>query len=223
MHTNAHSPNPRLDQVIKARTVLAGVGANQDGLEQANMGVAIGDYLRERRMSLLISHFDNEYAALYHNEGGMNFADASIGSEIAGGTQGCVGWGSAFVDFDNELLFRNRRDATFENISRRVGPALQIPLVSRGLAVGDLFNDGKMEAVVENLVGRPMILRPVGGPQNHWISFQLEGVKCNRLALNARIQATAGDLVQLGEVLSGGSYLSQHPLRAGQSRACRSG
>ncbi len=98
-------------------------------------------------------------------------------------------------------------------MSRRVGPAIQTPQASRGVAVGDLFNDGKMEAVVENLVGQPMILRPVGGPQNHWIGFQLEGVKCNRLALNARVRATAGGLVQLGEVLSGGSYLSQHDLR----------
>jgi enediyne biosynthesis protein E4 len=76
-----------------------------------------------------------------------------------------------------------------------------------------LFNDGKMEVVVENLVGRPMILRPVGGEQNHWISFQLEGTKSNRLALNARVRATAGDLVQVGEVFSGGSYLSQNDLR----------
>jgi hypothetical protein len=70
-----------------------------------------------------------------------------------------------------------------------------------------------MEAVVENLVGKLMILRPEGGPRNHWVSFELEGVKSNRLALNARIRATAGDLVQLGEVVSGGSYLSQHDLR----------
>lgn len=81
------------------------------------------------------------------------------------------------------------------------------------MAVGDLFNDGKTEAVVENLAGKPMVLRPEGGPQNHWISLQLEGVKSNRLALNARIRATAGDLVQSGEVLSGGSYLSQNDLR----------
>lgn len=67
--------------------------------------------------------------------------------------------------------------------------------------------------VVENLVGKPMILRPEGGPANHWITFQLEGVKCNRLALNARVRATAGNLIQTGEVLSGGSYLSQHDLR----------
>ena len=71
--------------------------------------------------------------------------------------------------------------------------------------MGDLFNDGKMEAVVENLLGQPMILRPEGGPPNHWISFQLQGVKCNRLALNARVRATAGDLVQLGEVRAEGA------------------
>jgi len=79
--------------------------------------------------------------------------------------------------------------------------------------MGDLFNDGRVEAVVENLVGEPMILRPEGGPPNHWISFQLEGVKSNRLALNARVRVTTGDLVQMGEVVSGGSYLSQHDLR----------
>jgi hypothetical protein len=172
----------------------------------------------------------------------MNFSDMSIASSIARGTQGYVGWGDAFVDFDNDgwedfflvnghvypqvdrahtatrylepkLLFVNQKDGTFRNASRLAGESIQIGQVSRGLAVGDLFNDGKMEAVIENLVGKPMILRPEGGPQNHWVSFQLEGIKGNRLALNARVRATAGDLVQLGEVLSGGSYLSQHDLR----------
>ena len=222
--------------------LTSGVAANEDGLEQANMGIAVGDYLHTGRMSLLLSHFDIEYAALYRNDGGMNFADVSITSGIARGTQGYVGWGAAFVDFDNDgwqdfflvnghvypqvdtvprstrylepkLLFLNQRDGTFRNVSRQVGSALEIPQVSRGAAMGDLFNDGRIEAVVENLVGEPMILRPEGGPQNHWISFQLEGVKCNRLALNARVRATAGGLVQVGEVLSGGSYLSQHDLR----------
>ena len=222
--------------------LLAGVAANEDGVEQANMGVALGDYLHTGRMSLLISHFDVEYAALYRNDGGMNFTDVSIASGIARGTQGYVGWGDGFVDFANQgwddyflatghvypqidalhlptkfrepkLLFLNNRDGTFTNVSRRVGAALQIPQVSRGVAFGDLFNDGKIEAVVENLVGQPMILRPVGGPRNHWIGFQLEGVKSNRLALNARLRATAGNLVQLGEIRSGGSYLSQNDLR----------
>jgi hypothetical protein len=104
-------------------------------------------------------------------------------------------------------------NGTFHNISQQVGPAIQIPQVSRGLAVGDLFNDGHMELVVENLEGAPMILRPEGGPQNHWVSLSLEGVKSNRLALNARVRVTAGDLVQTDEVRSGGSYLSQNDLR----------
>ena len=222
--------------------LTSGVAANEDGVEQANMGVALGDYTHTGRMSLLLSHFDVEYAALYRNEGDMNFTDVSIASGIARGTQGFVGWGCAFVDFDNDgwqdfflvnghvypqvdslhiatrylepkFLFLNQRDGTFRNISRQVGPAIQIAQVSRGVVVGDLFNDGKMEAVVENLVGNPMILRPEGGPQNHWISFQLEGVTSNRMAFNARVRATAGDLVQLGEVVSGGSYLSQNDTR----------
>lgn len=220
----------------------SGIAANEDGLEQANMGVAIGDYTHTERMSLALSHFDVEYTALYRNDGEMNFTEMSMPSGIARGTQGYVGWGDAFVDFSNDgwedffvanghvypqidgahasarflepkLLFMNQRDGTFRNISRQVGPAIQVAQVSRGLAVGDLFNDGKVEAVVENLVGKPMILRPVGGPENHWISLQLEGVKSNRLALNARVRVTAGDLVQLGEVFSGGSYLSQNDLR----------
>jgi hypothetical protein len=81
------------------------------------------------------------------------------------------------------------------------------------VAFGDLFNDGEIEIVIENLEGQPMILRPEGGPENHWISFELEGTKSNRLALNARVRITAGDSVQTGEVLSGGSYLSQNDLR----------
>jgi len=224
------------------QALAAGVAVNEDGLEQANMGVAFGDYLHNGRMSLLISHFDIEYAALYRNEGDMSFNDVSVQAGIARGTQGFVGWGDAFVDFANrgwldfflvnghvypqvdqaktstrflepKLLFLNKGDGTFQNVSRRVGPALRIPQVSRGMAVGDLFNDGRMEAVVENLTGEPMILRPEGGPANHWISLQLEGTHANRMALNARARVTAGDLVQTGELISGGSYLSQSDLR----------
>jgi len=220
----------------------SGVALSESGSRQANMGIAVGDYEHTGRMSVLISHFDNEYAAFYRNDGGMNFTDVSVPSGIAKATRGHVGWGDAFVDFSNsgwqdlfivnghvypqvdqspsglrylepKLLLLNQRNGTFKDISKLAGAAIQIPQVSRGMAIGDLFNDGKLDAVVENLKGQPMILRPVGGPQNHWISFQLEGVKSNRLALNARIRATAGDLVQLGEVMSGGSYLSQNDLR----------
>lgn len=220
----------------------SGVGLSESGARQANMGIATGDYLHTGRMSILISHFDNEYAAFYRNDGDMNFTDVAGLSGIGRGTRGTVGWGDAFVDFANDgwddilivnghvypqvdqirsdlhylepkLLFRNLRNGRFTDISKEAGDALQIPQVSRGMAIGDLFNDGKLEAVVENLKGQPMILRPEGGEHNHWISFSLEGVNSNRLALNARVRTTAGDLVQLGEILSGGSYLSQHDLR----------
>ncbi len=220
----------------------SGVGLSDSGARQANMGIALGDYLHTGRMSVLITHFDNEYAAFYRNDGGMNFTDVAVPSGIGRGTRGYVGWGDAFADFDNDgwqdilivnghvypqvdqirsdlhylepkLLFINERNGRFRDASKLAGAAIQAPQVSRGLAIGDLFNDGKLEAVVENLKGEPMILRPEGGPGNHWISFQLEGVRSNRLALNARVRATAGDLVQLGEVISGGSYLSQSDLR----------
>lgn len=220
----------------------SGVALSDSGSRQANMGIAVGDYMHTGRMSLFISHFDSEYAVFYRNDGDMNFTDVSVPSGIARSTRGKVGWGDAFVDFSNDgwqdiflvdghvypqvdslhsdlkylepkLLLMNQRNGTFKDISKLAGSAIQIPQVSRGMAVGDLFNDGKIEAVVENLKGQPMILRPVGGPKNHWISFQLEGVKSNRLALNARVRATAGDLVQLGEVISGASYLSQNDLR----------
>ncbi|MFZ0745610.1 MAG: CRTAC1 family protein [Terracidiphilus sp.] len=220
----------------------AGVAVNQDGLEQANMGVAIGDYEHKGRLSILIAHFSDQYATLFRNDGDLNFTDASYTAGIAPFTRPYVGWGNAFVDLDNDgwvdyfmvdghvypqvnvpgtgtkyrepkLVFQNMHDGTFRNVSDLVGPAVQIPQVSRGLAVGDLFNDGHMELVVENLEGGPMILRTEGGPQNHWVSLSLVGTKSNRLALNARIRITAGDLVQTDEVRSGGSYLSQHDLR----------
>jgi enediyne biosynthesis protein E4 len=220
----------------------SGVAFSDSGKEQANMGIAIGDYMHTGRMSVLISHFDNEYATLYRNDGNLTFYDVSGSTGVAKGTSGYVGWGDAFVDFSNSgwldiivanghvypqvdsfpgglsyreptVLLLNQRDGKFRDISKEAGPAIQKKQVSRGLAIGDLFNDGKLEAVIENLAGGPMILRPEGGPPNHWISFQLQGVRSNRLALNARVRVTVGQLVQLGEVSSGGSYLSQNDLR----------
>jgi len=220
----------------------AGVAVSQDGAEQANMGVALGDYLHTGRFSIFITHFSDEYAVLYRNDGDMNFTDESYASGIAAATTPYVSWGDAFIDWQNNgwpdvfmasghvypqvdsveigtkylepmLLFENQRNGTFKNISKLVGPAIQVPRVGRGVVCGDLFNDGRMEIVVETLKGEPVILQPQGGPPNHWISFQLEGTQSNRLALNARVKATAGDLVQTGELVSGGSYISQHDLR----------
>ena len=222
--------------------LVAGTAMDRNGLEQANMGVALGDFLHTGRNSIAISHFNNEYAILYSNDGNMSFTDAAYVSGIATATIPYVGWGDGFFDFDNDgwldffianghvypqvdsadigvkyrepkLLFLNRHDGTFQNVSTLIGKAIQIPQVSRGVAFGDLFNDGRIDIVIENLQGQPMILRPMGGPPNHWISLALEGTRSNRLALNARVRVTSGDLVQTGEIWSGGSYLSQSDLR----------
>jgi enediyne biosynthesis protein E4 len=220
----------------------SGIAYNENGQAQANMGLAVGDYLHTGRFSVLISHFDNEYAALYRNDGNMTFSEVSFASGVGRASRGYVGWGDAFVDFANRgwpdifmvnghvypqvdtvptgpryrepmVLLENQRNGTFKDMSKEGGPAIQTPRVSRGMAIGDLFNEGKLEAVVENLVGPPTILRPQGAANHHWIGFQLEGTKSNRLALNARVRVTSGRLVQLAEVLSGGSYLSQNDLR----------
>jgi hypothetical protein len=90
---------------------------------------------------------------------------------------------------------------------------LGVPQVSRGLAVGDLFNTGRLDVVIENLTGGPMILETRPDPSHHWVSFQLEGSRSNRLALNARMWVTAGGVTQMSEVLSGSSYLSQSDTR----------
>jgi hypothetical protein len=220
----------------------AGVAVSEDGVEQANMGIALGDYLNNGRMSIAITHFSDEYATLYRNDGAMSFADVSHSAGIARSTIPFVGWGNAFLDLDNsgwfdlilanghvypqvdnaklgtaykepKLVFQNQRDGTFKDISAQTGSAVGTPQVSRGLAVGDLFNRGRLNIVVENLTGAPMILEAQSNPAHHWVSFDLEGSPTNRLALNARVRVTTGKLQQTGEVRSGGSYLSQSDLR----------
>ena len=220
----------------------AGVAVSEDGLEQANMGVALGDISNSGRFSILVSHFSDEYATLYRNDGKLSFTDISHIAGVARATTPFVGWGDAFLDLDNsgwqdiflvnghvypqvdstktgtvyrepKLVFRNRGDGTFDDVSETSGAALRIPQVSRGVAVGDLFNTGRLDIVVENLVGGPMILETKPNAGHHWIGLQLEGAPSNRLALNARVRVTTGALTQTGEVRSGGSYLSQNDLR----------
>ena len=111
------------------------------------------------------------------------------------------------------ILELNQKDGSFCDASGQAGQALLEKRVSRGLAVGDLFNDGNMDVVIEDLDGSPMILRNHGIPGRHWVSFELAGAKSNRLALNARVKIVAGGMTQTDEVHSGGSYLSQNDLR----------
>lgn len=219
----------------------SGVAVSEDGAEQANMGLALGDFMHTGRMSVAITHFSDDYAVLYRNEGNLNFSDISHAAGIARSTVPFVGWGDAFVDLNNtgwldlvlvnghvypqvdngkfgiayrepKLVFQNQRDGTFKDVSAQMGPAITTPQVSRGMAVGDLFHKGRLDLVIENLTGGPMILEAKPNPEHHWVSFRLEGRK-DRLALNARVYVTTGDFRQMDEIRSGGSYLSQNDLR----------
>jgi enediyne biosynthesis protein E4 len=220
----------------------AGIAVSEDGIEQANMGIALGDYMNNGLMSIAISHFSDEYAVLYRNDGALTFSDVSRKAGIARDSIPFVGWGDAFLDLNNsgwldlilvnghvypqvdnakigstykepKLVYQNQRNGTFREVGALTGTAARAPQVSRGLAVGDLFNRGKLDIVIENLTGNATILEAECDPTNHWVSFELEGRTTNRLALNARIVVTTGKTTQMGEVRSGGSYLSQNDLR----------
>jgi hypothetical protein len=112
-----------------------------------------------------------------------------------------------------KLLRMNQKDGTFCDASDQAGPALLEKRVSRGLAVGDLFNTGNVDVVIGDIDGAPMILKNYGVTGRHWVSFELAGTKSNRLAIGARVKVIAGGMTQTDEVHSGGSYLSQHDLR----------
>ena len=220
----------------------SGTALSSNGSEQASMGIAVGDYNHTGRPSLYVTNFENENDDLYRNEGDWDFTEQSFASGLAASTLPWVKWGTAFVDVDNDgwldlftvtghvypqvdeipgepgyhqpkLLSLNQKDGTFCDASGQAGPALAEKRVSRGLAVGDLFNDGNMDMVINDLDGAPMILRNPGVPGRHWVSFELAGTKSNRLALNARVKIIAGGTTQTDEVHSGGSYLSQSDLR----------
>ena len=219
----------------------SGTAVSEDGSEQGSMGVAIGDYDHSGRPSIYVTNFADEYSTLYRNDGNYDFHDVSYKSGVALPSLPWVKWGDAFFDVDNDgwldlifvsgqvypqmgglpgagyeqpkVLNINQGDGTFCDASQQAGPALQEKRVSRGVAIGDLFNDGNVDVVVEDLDGPPMVLRNKGLPGRHWVSFELAGTKTNRLAINARIKITAGGMTQTSQVLSGASYLSQNDLR----------
>jgi hypothetical protein len=221
---------------------VAGAAVSENGSPQACMGIALGDYLRTGRLSLYVTNFSEEYNTLYRNEGKLTFTDVSYASGTAPSSLPYVGWGTGFFDLDNDgcldllvvnghvypqvdtrdigtkyrqpkLLYINQGNGTFREASRDVGAALSVPRVSRGAAFGDLDNDGDIDIVVGELDGAPMILRNDGGNRNNWITLELRGARSNPLALGARVKVVTGKSSQIGEVRSGGSYLSQNDLR----------
>jgi len=220
--------------------MLAGAALSGEGLEQGSMGVDFGDYLHEGRFSIFVTNFTEQPDTLYHNLGKQGFADVSWEAKLAQPTYLPVGWGMAFFDMDNDgwldllavnghvypqmdqvphappyrepiLLFRNRRDGTFEDVSHALD---NIPASSmRGAAFGDINNDGNVDVVIVNVDGPPLLLLNQSANHNHRVLFRLIGTKSNKMAIGARVTVTAGKIVQMNEVRAGGSYLSSNDPR----------
>jgi len=220
----------------------SGTAVSADGSEQGSMGIAVGDYKHTGLPSLYVTNFADEYNILYLNQGGYDFRDVSYDAGVAVAALPWVKWGTAFVDLDNDgwldlisvngqvypqvdqlpsgaryrqpkNLFMNERNGNFCDAQAQAGPALQIPRVSRGLAIADFDNDGNVDVIIADLDGEPMLLHNQGLPGKHWVSFELAGTKSNRLALGARLKLVAGGMTQTSEIFSGGSYLSNHDFR----------
>jgi hypothetical protein len=221
---------------------ISGTAVSSDGGEMAGMGIAVCDFNHTGRFSIHITNFEDQSNSLYRNDGNMAFTDVAHAVGVGQITIPYMGWGTGCVDFDNDgwpdlfvvnghvypqvdslvtgakyrqrkLVFLNQRDGTFSDISNLVGPAAAVPQASRGAAFGDLDNDGKIDVVVENIDGSPMILHNDSANAAHWITLQLIGTRSNRLALGAKVRVVTGSLSQIDEVRSGGSYLSQNDLR----------
>jgi hypothetical protein len=215
---------------------ISGVAVNESGSEQGSMGVTLGDYDHDGKLDLFVTNFDDEYNILYHNDGHKSFTDLSFRSKVAQDSLTYVGWGTKFFDYDNdgwpdlfvtnghvypqrghyrqrELLHHNNRDGTFSEVAGQMGSALMEERVGRGVAFGDIDNDGDVDIVVNDLDGSPQLLRNDGGNTNNSVLIKTVGVKSNRDGVGARVKVVSGNLAQLDEVRSGTSYLSQNDLR----------
>jgi hypothetical protein len=233
----------RGDGTFEDVSYASGFALNENGRETASMGIAIGDYLNNGLLDLSITTFSDDYKPLYRNDGAGNYTDVSYQAGIAEVTIPFLGWGAGFLDFDNDgwkdlffanghvypevdqtdwgttfaqrpLLFRNKRNGKFELVPARKGTGLALTLSARGAAFGDLFNDGKIDVVINQLGNVPALLRNVNADQNHWLGLKLTGGrKSPRDATGATVYVTAGGLRQRGDVLSGGSYASSNDPR----------
>lgn len=230
--------------------VRAGVAYNEDGHEQAGMGADAADYDGDGWLDIIKTNFSDQTSSLYRSNQDGTFTDATYEAGLGSNTQ-FLGWGTLFVDVDNDgwpdlfmanghvypeldrynagntfrerkLLYWNRHDGKFKDLSLDAGPGITKRFNSHGVAAADFDNDGMVELLVNNSHDPPSLLKNYG-QRGNWILIKLVGTKSNRDAIGARVTVRAGGHQQLQEVRSGGGYISQSDFRLhfGLGRATR--
>jgi hypothetical protein len=231
------------DGTFQDVSYISGFALNDEGREQASMGIAVGDYNRDGKVDFYITNFSDDYNTLYRNEGDANFSDVTFRAGISNLTIPFLGWGTGFLDFDNDglldifvvnghvypgvdkqdwgttwaqrpLLLRNLDGMKFQEVPPATGSGLAVVITGRGAAFGDLFNDGHIDVVINSVDSTPTLLRNVVKNSNHWVTLKLVGgPKSPRDAIGAKGFVTAGGFRQRGDVISGGSYASSSDQR----------
>lgn len=219
----------------------SGVALNEDGMEQAGMGIGVGDYNLDGYLDIFKTHFADDTNILYRNDGKGNFEDVTIPAGLGVETR-YICWGAGIVDLDNDglpdlfavtgnvypeieaklpsyplrtprVVFRALPGGKFEELLDQAGPGVSAPHPSRGCAFGDFDNDGDIDMLIVNLNEPPSLLRNDITGNNHWLKVKLIGVKSNRSAIGARVTAHYGGKIQAQEVLSQSSFYSASDLR----------
>jgi len=221
--------------------VIAGAAFNEDGREQAGMGSTIADFNGAGHLDIFKTNFSDDTSTLYRNNGDGTFTDATSAAGLGLYTQ-YLGWGTMFLDFDNDgwpdlilvnghvypevdsqhlgssfkeprILYHNNGDGTFADISASAGEGITTAASSRGLAVGDLWNDGRISAVISNMNAAPSLLVNQIRSPNHWVAIRTVGTKSNRDGIGARVSVKTATRTLVDEVRSGSSYISNSDMR----------
>jgi hypothetical protein len=221
--------------------VLRGVALSDDGMEQAGMGLGIGDYDLDGHLDIFKTHFSEDTNGLYHNDGTGNFDDVTRAAKVAVETR-YICWGAGIVDLDNDglpdlfmttgnvypqlertlpqypsksprVVFRNLGNGTFEELIEEAGPGIAAAHCSRGCAFGDFDNDGDVDILIVNLNEPPSLLRNDMRGDHHWLKVKLVGTKSNRSAIGARVVVHYGGKGQAQEVMSQSSFYSANDPR----------
>ena len=229
------------DGTFSERGLESGIALNEDGKEQAGMGLGIGDFDTDGHLDIFKTHFSADTNILYKNNGKGTFRDVTIRAGLGVETR-FVGWGAAIQDFDNDglpdiffttgmvspeverelpdapyktpsVLFRNLGGGKFEELLDLAGPAMNELHSSRGAAFGDFDNDGDMDVLIMNMNEPPTLLRNDVTGANHWLKVLLVGVESNRSAIGAQVVAAYGERRQAQAVLAQSSYLSANDRR----------